>query len=184
MSAQFYIASLAQMDPVSLYRVLQLRTDVFVVEQQCAYPELDGRDLEPGAVMVWATYAPEHRADDDGAPTSSDAQAAGAVLATLRVLHEPEGFRIGRVVAREAARGTGVARELMQRGLEYCAAQSPESAVVLDAQQPLEGWYGSFGFTRTGEPFQEDGIPHVPMRRGSSDLPARTGDEGGQQQDQ
>ncbi|WP_218221926.1 GNAT family N-acetyltransferase [Nesterenkonia sp. Act20] len=183
MSAQFHIAPVAQMDPVSLYRVLQLRTDVFVVEQQCAYPELDGRDLEPGTVMAWVVDAPENRTDHDDAATGSDDPAAGEVLATLRVLREPEGFRIGRVVAREALRGTGVARELMQRGLEHCAAQSPESAVVLDAQQPLEGWYGSFGFTRTGEPFLEDGIPHVPMRRGSSGLPARTGDQGGQQQD-
>ncbi len=183
MSAQFHIASVAQMDPVSLYGVLQLRTDVFVVEQQCAYPELDGRDLEPDAVMVWAVDSAEQTDDDDGAAAGSVGSRAGAVLATLRVLREPEGFRIGRVVAREAARGTGVARELMQRGLEHCFAQSPESAVVLDAQQPLEGWYGSFGFTRTGEPFQEDGIPHVPMRRGSSDLPAGPGDQGGQQQD-
>ncbi|GAA1144709.1 GNAT family N-acetyltransferase [Nesterenkonia lutea] len=159
MSAQFHIAPVAQMDPLCLYSVLRLRTDVFVVEQQCPYPELDGRDVEPGAVMVWA-------------------QDEGTVTATLRVLREPEGFRIGRVAASPAARGSGLARELMRRGLEYCAAQSPEGAVILDAQQPLENWYGAFGFTRTGDSFLEDGIPHVPMRRGAnSGLSARSGHE-------
>lgn len=164
MPAQFHIAPVAEMNPISLYRLLQLRTDVFVVEQQCAYPELDGRDLEPGAVMIWsqesqASQSSQDRQNDDD----------GAITATLRVLREVDGFRIGRVVASSAVRGTGVAGELMRQALEYCAEQSAEAAVVLDAQQPLEGWYGSFGFVRTGEPFLEDEIPHVPMRRvGSS----------------
>jgi len=157
MSAQFHIAPVAEMNPISLYRLLQLRTDAFVVEQQCAYPELDGRDLEPGAVMIWAQENQDSQNDD------------GAITATLRVLREVDGFRIGRVVASSAVRGTGVAGELMRQALQYCAEQSAEAAVVLDAQQPLEGWYGSFGFVRTGEPFLEDEIPHVPMRRvGSS----------------
>ncbi|EXF26277.1 GCN5 family acetyltransferase [Nesterenkonia sp. AN1] len=156
MPASFHAAPVAQMDPITLYRILQLRTDVFVVEQQCPYPELDGRDLEPGAVMLWAIgdTPGEQGADDDGAPT-----------ATLRVLREPEGFRIGRVVASPAVRGTGVAGELMRRALELCSAQSAESSVTLDAQAPLQGWYESFGFARSGAPFLEDGIPHVPMRR-------------------
>ncbi|GAA1154394.1 GNAT family N-acetyltransferase [Nesterenkonia sandarakina] len=157
MPVQFHAAPVAQMDPVTLYRILQLRIEVFVVEQQCAYPELDGRDLEPGAVMLWAEggTSDEQATDDDAAPT-----------ATLRVLREPEGFRIGRVVASPAARGTGVAAELMRRALEFCAGQSASSAVVLDAQAPLQSWYESFGFTRCGEAFLEDEIPHVPMRRG------------------
>lgn len=171
MPAQFHIAPVAEMNPVSLYRLLQLRTDVFVVEQQCAYPELDGRDLESGAVMIWA----QDRKDRKDSKDSKDSQDQsendddGAITATLRVLREADGFRIGRVVASSAVRGTGIAGELMRKALEYCTEQSAEAAVVLDAQQPLEGWYGSFGFVRTGEPFLEDEIPHVPMRRvGSS----------------
>ncbi|MCH8565712.1 GNAT family N-acetyltransferase [Nesterenkonia sp. LB17] len=157
MPAQFHAAPVAQMDPVSLYLILKLRTDAFVVEQQCPYPELDGRDVEPGAVMFWAVNGTsgEESGDDAAAPT-----------ATLRILHELAGFRIGRVVAAPDARGTGVARELMKRALEFCAGQSAESQVVLDAQAPLQGWYEAFGFVRSGEQFLEDGIPHVPMRRG------------------
>lgn len=157
MPASFHAAPVAQMDPITLYRILQLRTDVFVVEQQCPYPELDGRDLEPGAVMLWAAGG-----TSGGTPTEDD----GAPTATLRVLREPEGFRIGRVVASPAVRGTGVAGELMRRALELCAAQSAESSVALDAQAPLQSWYESFGFVRSGEPFLEDDISHVPMRRG------------------
>lgn len=173
MPSQFHAAPVAQMDPVVLYRILQLRTDAFVVEQQCPYPELDGRDLEPGAVMLWAVDSragSERDAEPDSAvgpePVEPGADDDGAPTATLRVLREPEGFRIGRVVASPATRGTGVARALMERGLQFCAAQSAESAVVLDAQAPLQGWYESFGFVRSGELFLEDGIPHVPMRRG------------------
>lgn len=139
-------AHLAEMRADTLYRLLRLRTDVFVVEQQCPYPELDGRDLEPSAVMVWA-----ERGDE--------------VLATLRVLRDPAALRIGRVAARSSQRGTGLARRLFEHGLEECARIAPELPIVLDAQQPLEGWYGSFGFDRDGETFLEDGIPHVPMRR-------------------
>src|SRR5690606_34048120 len=75
------VASFAELDAPTLYRLLKLRVDVFVVEQKCAYPELDGRDLEPETRHLWI---------EDG---------AGAPLAYLRVLREPDGAaRIGRVV--------------------------------------------------------------------------------------
>jgi ElaA protein len=136
-------ASLSELDSVTLYRILRLRTDVFVVEQQCPYPELDGRDLEPDARQVWI----EH---DD------------AVLATLRLLVDPDGtVRIGRVATAVAARGGGLAALVMQRAIELAGDRD----VVLDAQTYLFDWYRRFGFERDGADFVEDGIPHVPMRR-------------------
>jgi ElaA protein len=136
-------ARLSELDPVTLYRILRLRTDVFVVEQECAYPELDGRDLEPGSLQLWL-------ADGDD------------VTATLRLLTDPDGAaRIGRVATAGTARGRGLAAVLMQRALELAG----DRPVVLDAQAHLEGWYARFGFTRAGEEYVEDGIPHVPMRR-------------------
>ncbi len=144
MPRSFCIAPVADMNPVTLYRVLRLRTDVFVVEQECPYPELDGRDVEGGSRLVWV---------EDGA----------AVVATLRILRDEDALRIGRVASHPSQRGTGVAREMFAFALEQCAALGPGLPIVLDAQAPLEGWYGSFGFTRTGEPYLEDGIPHVPM---------------------
>ena len=131
------------LDVVTLHDILRLRQDVFVVEQQCLYADVDGRDLEPGTLQVWAT-------DEDG-----------SVVATLRVLREPDRCaRIGRVATAVPARGRGLAAALMAAAL----AGSDPAPVVLDAQSHLEGWYSRFGFVRTGDEFLDDGIPHVPMR--------------------
>jgi len=135
-----------ELDPVTFYEVLRLRVDVFVVEQACPYPELDGRDLEPGCSWVWAVRD-------------------GRIVGTLRLLIEdtPDAgtVRIGRVATAASARSSGVANRMLAFALDQVAGQ----AVVLDAQSYLEGWYQRFGFVRAGAEFVEDGIPHVPMRR-------------------
>jgi ElaA protein len=141
-------ASTAELDAVTLYRILQLRVDVFVVEQACPYRELDGRDLEPSARHFWVSSGDE-------------------VAATLRVLTDPDGRRrIGRVATASGFRGQGLAAALMSAAL----SQTGAADVVLDAQTYLSGWYERFGFVVAGAEFVEDGIPHVPMRlrRGSS----------------
>lgn len=134
-------AATADLDVGTLYRILKLRVDVFVVEQECAYPELDGRDLEPSTRQLWV-------------------EDAGEVVATLRVLHDGSAVRIGRVATAESARSAGHAGRLMQRALELAGDRD----VVLDAQSYLQGWYEKFGFVRTGDEFLDDGIPHVPMQ--------------------
>ncbi len=134
---------LVDIDPIALYRILKLRVDVFVVEQDCAYPELDGRDAEPHAIQLWA--------EEDG-----------SVLATLRLLRDDDQTRrIGRVATAVEARSRGLARLLMDEALRLAEG----SDVVLDAQSQLEAWYGRFGFERSGPEFVEDDIPHVPMHR-------------------
>ena len=150
MTVQFRISSVALIDPLRLYDLLRLRVDVFVVEQECAYPELDGRDVETDAVMLWAE-------EDD------------TVLATVRLLvdHADDGdgsadaLRIGRVATAAAARGRGLAADLMRLALDRAEGR----LVRLDAQAHLEGWYARFGFVVDGPGFLEDGIPHVPMSR-------------------
>lgn len=140
-------AAVADLDPVTLYRILRLRTDVFVVEQECAYPELDGRDLEPGARQVWI-------------------EQDGEIVATLRLLRDADGdARIGRVATAPAARGTGLAAMIVRHALDLVAADDPAADVVLDAQAYLADWYARLGFQRDGDDYVEDGIPHVPMRR-------------------
>ena len=132
------------LDAETMYRILQLRVAVFVVEQQCPYPELDGRDLEPDTEWLWAT---EH----------------GRLAATMRLLREPDGaVRIGRVATEQAVRSKGIAGRLVEFALQRLG---DSAEIVLDAQSPLEGWYQRFGFVRCGPEFVEDGIPHVPMRR-------------------
>lgn len=134
-------SSVAEIDPVVLYEILRLRVDVFVVEQECPYPELDGRDLEPTARLLWF-------ADDDA-----------RILATLRVLHDGDDRRIGRVATASSARGRGLAADLMRSAVDECDGR----LVRLDAQAHLSGWYARFGFVVDGDEFLEDGIPHLPM---------------------
>ncbi|GAA3006138.1 GNAT family N-acetyltransferase [Actinokineospora diospyrosa] len=129
--------------PVDLYALLRLRVDVFVVEQECPYPELDGRDLLPDTVHVW--WQPE-----------------SVPLACLRVLGAPGGERrIGRVCTAADARGTGLGSHLMTAALEIVGADES----VLDAQLHAQSLYARHGYEVEGEPFDEDGILHVRMRR-------------------
>lgn len=135
--------ALADLDPRTLYRILALRSAVFVVEQNCVYADADGRDLEEDARELWI-------------------ERDGEVLATLRLLRDGDGTaRIGRVATAPASRGAGLAARLLRRAIEL-AGPSP---IVLDAQAYLLDWYEHFGFVRDGADYLDDGIAHVPMRR-------------------
>jgi ElaA protein len=135
-------ARVKDLDSATLYRILALRVDVFVAEQCCAYPDLDGRDLEDSARQLWAAEGDE-------------------VCATLRLLREADGTsRIGRVATALPARGRGLAAALLRRALEIATAGD----VVLDSQAHLVGFYARFGFVTDGPHFTEDSIEHVPMR--------------------
>lgn len=139
----------ADLDLATVYRILRLRVDVFVVEQSCPYPELDGRDLEPTTRQLWI-------ADDDG-----------AVLATLRLLEDgpaPDGdptYRIGRVCTDRAHRGQGQSARLIETAL----AEVGRRPCRIEAQTYLTSMYARFGFVAEGEEYLEDGIPHVSMVR-------------------
>lgn len=139
---QIRVLAFDELDPRTAYDVWRLRQDVFVVEQECPYPDLDGRDVEPGTRHVVGVLD-------------------GAVAGYLRVLDDGDHARIGRVVLARAARGRGLADLLMRAALE----QVGDRPSVLDAQAPLERWYAGFGYAVCGPEFLEDGIPHLPMRR-------------------
>lgn len=138
-------AHLRELDGLTWEAIARLRQDVFIVEQECAYADLDGRDREAGTLQLWAS-APD-----------------GSVASTLRVLHEDggEARRIGRVATAVGHRGAGLASAMMRAGVAACEGLRIE----LEAQAHLQGWYEGLGFTRVGAEFLEDGIPHVPMRR-------------------
>ncbi|MET8874634.1 GNAT family N-acetyltransferase [Nocardia sp. NPDC004604] len=135
------------LDTATLYQLLKLRVEVFVVEQKCAYPELDGLDLLPETRHFWL--------DDEG-----------EVISTLRLLEEHENgvksFRIGRVCTAVPARGHGYTTRLVQAAL----AEAGSATVRLSAQTYLVDMYAKFGFKPDGDEFEEDGIMHLPMRRG------------------
>ncbi len=124
------------------YDVWRLRQQVFVVEQDCPYPDLDGRDLEDATRHVVLL--------EDG-----------RVIGTLRVLDDGGWARIGRVVVAPEGRGRGLAALLMDEAMAVVGGREAR----LDAQAPLAGFYAGWGFEVSGPEFDEDGIRHVPMRR-------------------
>ncbi|MBU2020416.1 MAG: GNAT family N-acetyltransferase [Bacteroidetes bacterium] len=126
--------------------LLQLRIDVFVVEQNCPYPELDNKDLQ--AVHIFATN--EHN----------------KVVAVARVL--PAGISyaevaIGRVATSKEVRMTGLGHELMKRCLNYISITYQTNTVRISAQKYLEAFYTNHGFIPTGKEYLEDNIPHLEM---------------------
>jgi len=125
-----------------LHDLLRLRVDVFVVEQQCAYPEIDGLDTVPTSRHVWIA-----------GPNSGP-------KAYLRIVDDGSTRRIGRVVVTPDARSEGLARALV----DYAIATYP-GPWELDAQTYLAGWYRRLGFEESGPEFIDYGVPHVPMRQ-------------------
>jgi ElaA protein len=135
--------SFDQLSTRELHAILELRNRVFVVEQDCVYNDIDGRDIEPTTRHLWISLD-------------------GRVAAYARQLRDDDGtIRIGRVVTNVADRGSGLARDLVSSVVE-----SSDAPIVLDAQTHLAGWYETFGFEVDGEEFIEDGIPHITMRKG------------------
>ena len=143
-----------ELDVRTLHDVLQLRSAVFVVEQDCAYQDVDGQDLLAGTIHLLAEIDP-----------------GGGPAAYARVLGpdaEHGAPRIGRVIVTDAARGQQLGRRLVERAIEVCAREHPGLAVELGGQAHLVGFYASLGFEPVGEVYDEDGIPHQWMRRPGS----------------
>ena len=132
-----------------LHAILRLRIDVFVVEQECAYPEIDGRDLEADTEHVWIE-------DDIG------------ITAYIRLLADDGAIRIGRVVTRPDRRGEQLAARLINSTLERLGPIDTR----LEAQSHLVDYYRGFGYEPDGAEYVEDGIPHTPMLRPVPNLPA------------
>jgi len=145
-TAPLHRCSGRDLDAATLYELLKLRVEVFVVEQACPYPELDGHDLGPQVRHFWL----------DG---------GGEVISTLRLIEEnPQGrrlFRIGRVCTKSSERGHGHSTRLIQAAL----AEVGEHPCRISAQTYLTDMYARHGFAVDGEEFREDGIAHVPMLR-------------------
>lgn len=129
-----------------LYALLQLRSKVFVVEQNCPYQDMDNKDQK--AVHLW--YA------DD----------TGAVLACCRLLPGGVSYTeasIGRVATDPAARGRNLGRKLMERAIQYVLEHWQTPAIRIGAQLYLKRFYESLSFVQTGNVYLEDDIPHIEM---------------------
>ncbi|HEY0003130.1 MAG TPA: GNAT family N-acetyltransferase [Actinoplanes sp.] len=135
-------ASFRDIEIGTFYKILKLRADVFVVEQQCAYADPDGRDDEVGTRHLWI-------------------ERDGEVRAYARLLDDGDALRIGRVVTDQAARGQGLAGRLVEAAVAIIGNRPSR----LHAQSHLAGFYTRFGYRPDGPEFVEDGIGHVPMLR-------------------
>lgn len=128
-----------------LYEILRLRVDVFVVEQECPYPDVDGRD--PAALHVFLR--------DSG----------GVIQAYLRLLPPGQTFEtasMGRVIARQRRQGLGT--QIVAAGIRAASDQMGADVLTIEAQTYARKLYEQFGFVQTSEEFLEDGIPHIQMR--------------------
>ncbi|NNB94149.1 GNAT family N-acetyltransferase [Corallococcus exiguus] len=133
-----------------LYRMLALRSEVFVVEQRSLYLDADGLDAECFHLL-------------GGVPGTEQ---LGAYLRALPPgLKFPEAS-LGRVVTAPALRGQRQGRDLVERGLHFLAERFPGAPVRIGAQAYLQRFYEGFGFVAVSDIYDEDGIPHLDMRRG------------------
>ncbi len=138
-----------QLTGTQVYQLLQLRSEIFVVEQTCIYQDIDGHDLHPEALHLLG-----YRDDK--------------LHAYLRLL--PPGcsypqMSIGRVLVSEAGRRDGLGSELMQRGLELARKQWGGQLCHISAQLHLQAFYENQGFVAVTESYLEDGIPHIGMEQ-------------------
>lgn len=136
-----------ELTPAELYALLALRSQVFVVEQQCAYLDVDGRDLQAENRHLLG-------------------MAGDQLVAYARLLSPEEAsgpVKIGRVIVSARVRGAQLGRRLMEQAVSRCQQHWPGRDLFLSAQAHLENFYGQHGFVATGEVYLEDGIPHVDM---------------------
>jgi len=140
--------SFEELTNVQLYELLKLRVDVFVVEQRCAYPELDDKDRQKDVFQLIGYQ------DND-------------IVACARLLAPGVSFEhasIGRIATHSFFRGHGLGHQLMKQALEKCQCLWPNNTIDIQAQEYLKTFYQGHGFNVISEPYLEDGIPHIDMR--------------------
>lgn len=145
MKIEWQWCRLDELSSRQLYAVMAARSDVFVVEQNCVYRDLDGRDAEAMHLIAWS---------------------GAAVAAYTRVLAPGAAFAepsIGRVLTTHAFRGGGLGRELFAKSVAQVEALYPGRSIRIGAQSHLERFYGSFGFAKASAEYIEDGIAHIEM---------------------
>ena len=143
---KFKLITFKKLKPEQLYDILQLRSQVFVVEQNCVYQDMDGKDREALHLIGYA---------------------GRDMAAYARLLKPGVNYKeaaIGRVVVAKNFRGKEYGKEIMKSAIRHCIIQFKTKVIVVSAQKYLENFYSELGFVTEGKGYLEDGIPHIKMR--------------------
>jgi ElaA protein len=138
------------LSPHELYAILQLRNEVFAIEQNCVYPDLDNKDQASYHLMGW----------------KNDKTGTYRLIAYTRIIPPGEIYpepSIGRVVTSPSVRGEGIGRQLMQMSIDHVYKLFGNTPVKIGAQLYLKKFYTGFGFHTSGNVYLEDGIEHIEM---------------------
>lgn len=145
MDLNWILKSFDGLTTIELYAILQLRSSVFVVEQNCVYQDIDNKDKKSFHLMAW--YGDE-------------------LVAYTRLVPPKVSFNeasIGRVITSPKYRGLGVGVTLMEKSIHHTLENYTTNKIRIGAQLYLKNFYEGFGFVAQGEGFLEDGIPHIEM---------------------
>lgn len=150
MKLQFKWSRLSALTAFELYEIIKAREAVFVVEQRCSYQETDDLDLNAWHLRVLV----------------NDELAAYARVIEPGSQHRQSS--IGRVMTLKKFRGRKIGRALMEQAITFTEQHYPENDIKISAQVHLQKFYQSFGFHASGQPYDEDGIPHIKMIRSAN----------------
>lgn len=142
---QWQTITASRLSARQLYALLRLRCEVFIVEQNCVYQDIDGRDLDAETLHVLGWGGDE-------------------LVSCARIMPQSQRVVIGRVIVAVTQRGAGVGQQLMARALAECGARWPGRPVYLSAQAHLQNFYQRLGFQPVTEVYDEDGIAHLGMQ--------------------
>lgn len=141
------VRAFKDLSPAELYMILRLRNEVFIVEQNCAYQDLDNKDVYCHHLMLF----------------ENKQLVAYARLVPPGISYDE--MSIGRVLSSKIVRGKGAGKQLMTLAIEYCTKIFGEGTIRIGAQYYLRKFYNELGFTETGPVYDEDGIDHIIMIR-------------------
>ncbi len=145
-NVEWEIAEFNLLTATKIYEILKARSEVFVVEQKCAYLDVDGLDQKSFHIIGWAK--------------------PNTVAAYLRLIPPGDVYAepaFGRILTTAPYRGKGLGKKLLEVGIKYAYQKYPNCSIKMSAQLYLEKFYQNYGFVKTSEPYDEDGIPHIDM---------------------
>jgi len=142
----FKVKKFDELTAGELYKILALRAEIFVVEQECVYNDVDGKDLK--SIHMWL-------------------QENSKIVAYIRIVDKGVSYdeaSIGRVVVDKDERGRGLAKKIVKEGIQYITEKLGEKKITIGAQEYLKSFYESLGFLEISDVYDEDGIPHLDMQ--------------------